>query len=141
LNISLSVPVLGQEAEKVGPPAAASDHEVTTDLSKKMERSTQSPSTDKQDVEPKKKKKLGVLGSGSFVIAPLPLSSPAIGSGIVPVLGYIFPISDKDKESPPSVIGAVGLITNNGSRGFAVGSELFLKENTYQITSVSSMAT
>jgi Omp85 superfamily domain len=136
LNIFLSVPAFGQEAEKVGPLAADSGREVTTDPSKKVERGTQSTATDKQDAEPKKKKKLGGLGSGSFVIAPLPVSSPAIGSGIIPVLGYIFPISAKDKVSPPSVIAAVGLITNNGSRGFAVGSELFLKENTYQITSV-----
>src|SRR5690349_1885433 len=28
---------------------------------------------------------------GSFVIAPLPISSPALGTGIIPVVGYIFP--------------------------------------------------
>jgi hypothetical protein len=44
------------------------------------------------------------------------------------VLGYIFPFSMKDKISPPSVVGAAGLITNNGSRGFAVGAQLYLKE-------------
>jgi hypothetical protein len=38
---------------------------------------------------------------GSFVVAPLPISSPAIGSGLVPVLGYIFPLSKNDKISPP----------------------------------------
>ncbi|MFZ0886464.1 MAG: BamA/TamA family outer membrane protein [Candidatus Acidiferrales bacterium] len=85
------------------------------------------------EAEPKKKKKLG--GRGAFVVAPLPISSPAIGSGIVPVLGYIFPFSTKDKVSPPSTVGVAGLITNNGSRGFVIGAQLFLKENTYQITS------
>jgi hypothetical protein len=40
----------------------------------------------------------------------------------------------KDKISPPSVVGAAGLITNNGSRGFAVGAQLYLKENRYRIT-------
>ncbi len=83
--------------------------------------------------QPKKNKKLG--GRGAFVVAPLPISSPAIGSGIVPVLGYIFPFSAKDKVSPPSTVGVAGLITNNGSRGFVVGAQLFLKENTYEITS------
>jgi outer membrane protein assembly factor BamA len=68
------------------------------------------------------------------VVAPIPISSPAVGSGIVPVLGYIFPFSTKDKVSPPSTIGVAGLITNNGSRGFVVGGQLFLKEDTYQIT-------
>ena len=43
LNLLLSMPVLGQGAEKVGPLAATSDHEVTTDPSKETERSTQSP--------------------------------------------------------------------------------------------------
>ncbi|MGC2281883.1 MAG: hypothetical protein WA603_17840, partial [Candidatus Acidiferrales bacterium] len=69
------------------------------------------------------------------MVAPLPISSPAIGSGIVPVLGYIFPFSAKDKVSPPSTVGVAGLITNNGSRGFVIGAQLFLKENTYEITS------
>lgn len=34
----------------------------------------------------------------------------------------------KDKQSPPSVVGAAGLITDNGSRGFGLGADLFLKE-------------
>lgn len=68
------------------------------------------------------------------MIAPVPISSPAIGSGIVPVIGYIFPLSTADKVSPPSVIGVTGLATDNGSRGFAVGGKLYFKENTYQLT-------
>jgi hypothetical protein len=85
--------------------------------------------------EAKTEKKKKPAGRGAFVVAPLPMSSPAIGSGIVPVLGYIFPFSTKDKVSPPSTIGVAGLVTNNGSRGFAVGGQLFLKENTYEVTS------
>jgi outer membrane protein assembly factor BamA len=92
----------------------------------------QSTAPDQPATSPKKKKKIG--GRGAFVVAPLPISSPAIGSGIVPVLGYIFPFSANDKVSPPSTIGVAGLITNNGSRGFAIGGQLFLKQNTYQIT-------
>src|SRR6266576_1562925 len=53
-------------------------------------------------------------GNGrSLIIAPMPISSPALGTGLVPVLGYIFPLQKNDKVSPPSVIGAAGLITNN----------------------------
>ncbi len=51
------------------------------------------------------------------------------------MLGYIFPFSANDKISPPSTIGAAGLATNNGSRGFAIGGQLFLKEDRYEITS------
>ena len=73
---------------------------------------------------------------GSFVIAPLPISSPALGSGVVPVFAYIFPIDTADKTSPPSVLGAVGLITDNGSRAMALGGELYLKQNTYHTSAV-----
>jgi hypothetical protein len=93
------------------------------------------PSTPPKQTQPEVKKKKKKLGPGVFVVAPLPISSPAIGSGVVPVLGYIFPFISKDKLSPPSTIGAAGLITNNGSRGFAIGGQLFLKQNTYEITS------
>ena len=71
---------------------------------------------------------------GSIVIAPIPISSPAIGSGVVPVIGYIFPISKKDKISPPSVIGGGGLITNNGSRAFGLAAQLYFKQNRYKST-------
>src|SRR5271163_4409109 len=73
---------------------------------------------------------------GALVPAPIPISSPAVGVGIVPGLGYIFPFSTNDKISPPSTIGAAGLITNNGSRGFGLGADLYMKENTYEITSI-----
>jgi hypothetical protein len=72
---------------------------------------------------------------GAILIAPLPIVSPAIGSGIIPVVGYIFPFQEKDKLSPPSVIGAAGLFTNNGSRAFALGGELFMKEDRYELKS------
>src|SRR6516225_10037493 len=64
---------------------------------------------------------------GAIVAAPLPISSPAIGTGIIPFAGYIFHIDKTDKITPPSVVGGVGLITNNGSRALALGGELYLK--------------
>lgn len=70
---------------------------------------------------------------GCIVVAPLPIVSPAIGSGVIPVLGYIFPLQRDDKISPPSVIGAAGMVTNNGSGGFALGADLFVKENRHEI--------
>jgi Omp85 superfamily domain len=72
---------------------------------------------------------------GSLVVAPMPISSPALGTGLVPVLGYIFPLRKDDKISPPSVVGAAGLVTNNGTRGFAAFVDLFVAEDTYRITS------
>jgi hypothetical protein len=96
--------------------------QTATGSPKTAEQAAQSTTPAKPEEQPKKKKKK--LGPGEFVVAPLPISSPAIGSGIVPVLGYIFPLSMKDKTSPPSVIGGAGLFTNNGSSGFAIGGDL-----------------
>jgi hypothetical protein len=72
----------------------------------------------------------------AIVVAPIPISSPAIGSGVVLVGGYIFPFRKADTVSPPSTIGAAVLITDNGSRGLALGGEFYLKQNTYHITTV-----
>jgi Omp85 superfamily domain len=82
------------------------------------------------------KKKKHFPGRGAIVAAPLPIVSPALGTGVVPILGYIFPISKNDKLSPPSVIGAGGLITDDGSRGFGLYSDLYFKEDRYETTAL-----
>jgi outer membrane protein assembly factor BamA len=47
--------------------------------------------------------------------------------------GYIFPISNTDKLSPPSIIGGAGLLTDNGTRAWAVGTELYFNEDRYHV--------
>ncbi|MFZ0522888.1 MAG: BamA/TamA family outer membrane protein [Candidatus Acidiferrales bacterium] len=127
----IGVPCLGQANQPVDKASTSTDSQETA--AKTSEQNWQSPAADQSKQEPKKKKKLDERGA--FVVVPVPISSPAIGTGIVPVVGYIFPFSTKDKISPPSTIGVAGLVTNNGSRAFVVGGQLFLKENTYKITS------
>jgi Omp85 superfamily domain len=90
--------------------------------------------TKKEEEKKKKEEKEKHPSRGAIVVAPLPTSSPALGTGVIPVAGYIFSFSEKDKISPPSTIGGAGLWTNDGSRGFALGGQLFFKENRYQIT-------
>jgi hypothetical protein len=89
------------------------------------------PAATKTEPEKTKEKK---KSRGSIVAAPLPLVSPAIGKGFIPVLGYIFPFSKNDKVSPPSTVGAAGLLTDNGSSGWGVGGDLYFKQNTYETT-------
>jgi outer membrane protein assembly factor BamA len=101
-----------------------------TATSSQTDGSSDSKASPQQEAAAKKMRK----NRGAFVAAPLPISSPALGSGIVPVAAYIFSLSATDKTSPPSVLGAAGLATNNGSRGFVAGGELYFKENTYRIT-------
>src|SRR5579862_7617382 len=66
----------------------------------KPEEKSQTEEEKKKDKEKKKSDH-----AGSFVVAPLPLVSPALGAGIIPVLGYITPIPAKDRAIEPSVIG------------------------------------
>jgi hypothetical protein len=123
-------PTSGAQQPSTPAPAAAGQQDTTgapVDANKSVS-STVSTKDDKAKKEKKPKR-------GALVVAPLPISSPAIGSGIIPVLGYIFPFSKSDKESPPSTIGVAGLVTNNGSRGFVIGGQLFLDHNKYEITS------
>jgi hypothetical protein len=116
-------------------PATSSFQQVTAGPTNATDQSqeTKEPPHPETQVGAKEKEKRA--RRGAFVIAPLPISSPALGSGIVPVVGYIFPLSKKDKVSPPSVVGVAGLVTNNGSRGYAVGGQLYFKENRYRIMS------
>ena len=79
--------------------------------------------------EKKKKEK-----RGKIVAAPIPISNAALGTGIIPVVSYIFALSKEDKISPPSVVGAAGLITDNGSRALALAGQLYVKHNTSIIT-------
>jgi len=104
--------------------------ESTSSRSHVTEDDNQDPNaSSQQNASPENKQ-----DGGAFVIAPLPISSPALGSGIVPVLAYIFPLDRSDKTSPPSLIGAAGLVTDNGTRGFVAAGELYFKENTYRTT-------
>ena len=117
------------------PDAKQSQSNATPDTAqgKADESSTaqQADGQDQTDQDKKKKEK-----RGSIVAAPLPIVSPAIGAGIVPVFGYIFPLSTHDKVSPPSVIGGAGLITDNRSNGFGLGAQLFMKENRFQVQGI-----
>ena len=83
-----------------------------------------------QDTTPKKPKR------GQIVIAPIPVTSPAVGSGLILVAGYVFKLNQNDKLSPPSTLGLAGAFTNNGSRGAGLGGRLYFGENKYQTTFV-----
>ncbi len=95
---------------------------------------SQPPTSAETKAEPEKAKKK--THRGSLVPAPLPISSPTVGVGIVLGLGYIFPFSKNDKISPPSTIGVAGLYTNNGTNGIGVGGDLYMKEDTYEVTAL-----
>jgi len=79
------------------------------------------------DKVPAKKEK-----RGRFIIAPIPIKSPAFGSGLVLGLGYVFKIDLNDKKSFPSTIGLAGAYLNSGTAGLALGGRLYFDQNRYQ---------
>lgn len=91
---------------------------------------TDGPQPRAQDQPEKKKSKK--QKRGSFIIAPIPISSPAFGTGLLLITGYVFKLNAQDQSSPPSWLGAAGTFTNNGTRALALGGRMYLKENKYQ---------
>jgi hypothetical protein len=112
--------VLGAQQSLPKPPQIAATPQDSTS-------NRQAPENTQEQSSPDKKKPR----RGELVVAPLPISSPALGTGVVPVVGYIFPLRTGDKVSPPSVVGAAGLITDNGSRAVAFAGDLYFKQDTY----------
>ncbi len=71
---------------------------------------------------------------GEFLLAPIPVTSPAIGSGLEWAVAYVFSFNKQDKLSPSSVVGIGGLFTNNGSRALAAGGKLYFKQDKFRLT-------
>ena len=109
--------------------AAVPKKNETTDQKPKDQTDTKSSSdTPKEDKKGKNEKR------GSLVIAPIPISSPAFGSGLLLIAGYVFKLDQQDKTSPPSWLGAASAFTSNGTGAVIVGGRLYFKENKYQTT-------
>lgn len=69
-----------------------------------------------------------------FVVAPFPISSPVLGSGLVVMGGYLFPLSKADRVSPTSMLGGGAFYTSNGSWLWGAGSKLYLKQDRFRLT-------
>lgn len=110
-------------------PTPKENESVKEEPADKTDPSTASVKPQEDDNAKDKKEK-----RGSLVIAPIPISSPAFGSGLLLVTGYVFKLNQEDQVSPPSWMGAAGAFTNNGTRALALGGRLYLKENKYQTT-------
>jgi hypothetical protein len=143
--------VMGTSLSLVKPVSAginlSTDQSSAAELQAQQDSAGQSSSSSPNEAKPgqnsetkedkkKEKKEKKSDRAGSFVIAPLPIVSPALGAGVIPIAGYITPIPAKDKKLEPSVVGAAGLITNNGSLGFGLGTDLYLKQARYEVESV-----
>ena len=70
---------------------------------------------------------------GEWLFAPIPISSPTIGSGLQWAVARLFPFNKQDEVSPASAVGVAGIITDSGSRGVAIGSRLYMKEDRFRV--------
>ncbi|MEM0947374.1 MAG: hypothetical protein AAGK37_08215 [Pseudomonadota bacterium] len=75
-------------------------------------------------------RKLGFM-AGSFFAAPIPLSNPTIGSGLLAVGGYLFQM---DEGSDTSFLGVAAFRTDNGSEGLGLAGSISFDEDRWQAT-------
>ena len=104
------------------------------DPDKSKSSRTDSDKQDKQKASPPQSQPAKPKKRGQVVLAPIPVTSPAIGAGLVLVAGYVFRFNQKDTKSSPSVVGLAGAFTSNGSRGGGGAARLYFDENRYQTT-------
>ena len=76
----------------------------------------------------------------SWLFAPIPINSPAIGAGLEWAAARVFPMNKNDEVSPPSTVGIGGVFTNNGSRAVVVGGRLYIKEDKYRFAAAFGTA-
>jgi len=70
---------------------------------------------------------------GELAVAPIPVIDPTIGNGMALAVLYTVRLNHEDEVSPPSVFGAAGLRTSNGTWAFGGGAQLYLKQDRFRI--------
>lgn len=75
--------------------------------------------------------------SGSFVVAPIPLSNPTLDTGLALGGGYLFKL---DENSASSFIGLGGFKTTNGSKGGAIGGSLIFGGGDWEVSALYAEA-
>jgi outer membrane protein assembly factor BamA len=72
--------------------------------------------------------------TGSFILAPIPIKSPSIGTGLALAGSYLFKF---DKESDTSFIGVTGFRTDNGSKGYGLAGAFSWNENKWKVSALA----
>lgn len=74
------------------------------------------------------------LQKRDFVIVPVPIVTPTIGSGLVVGGAYFYRQTEAQKKvQPASMTVAAGLYTNNDSKMFAIGHQSYWDEDTWRL--------
>jgi len=70
------------------------------------------------------------FGNGSIVVAPIPLSNPALGNGVVAGASYLFKV---DANSDTSYIGVAKMKTDNGSEGAGIAATILFGQGRWEL--------
>jgi len=74
--------------------------------------------------------------AGSFILAPIPIKSPTIGTGLALTGAYLF---KTDKDSDTSFLGVAGFRTDNGSEGVGLAGSISWGSNRWTIGAVAGV--
>jgi hypothetical protein len=75
---------------------------------------------------------------GELLWAPVPISNPAVGTGLAVAGAYIFAIDRDDKVSPPTLAALGGLYTSSGTWAAAAVFKTYLAEDRWRVLGVLS---
>ena len=74
------------------------------------------------------------LQKRDFVVVPVPIVTPTIGSGLVVGGAYFYRQTEEQKKvQPASMTAAGGVYTNNDSKAFVVGHQSYWAEDTWRL--------
>jgi len=71
----------------------------------------------------------GFFNDSNFLVVPIPISNPTIGSGGALAAAMLF---KTDEKSKPSTIGAAGFYTSSGSWGGGATADIIFDEDKYE---------
>ncbi len=108
--------------------AVAQDDETIAQDSKKDTRPGIAP--DIREDESKLK-----VQRGNFVVVPIPMSNPTLGSGLVVGGAYFYPQTEEQKKLQPASVTALGgLYTSNDSRAVVIAQQNYWKDDKWRFT-------
>ena len=75
------------------------------------------------------------LERGNLVVAPIPISNPTLGTGLVAVAAYFYAQSEEqEKVQPASVTGLAAMYTSNDSKAIAIAQQNYWSNNNWRFT-------
>jgi hypothetical protein len=82
-----------------------------------------------------------MLRKRQFVIVPIPVSDPALGTGLVLGGAYYYKQTpEQQKSQPPSVTAAAGAYTSTGSYAYGVTHQSYLGGDTWRVSGLVGYA-